>query len=186
MAAHEDVEAQAKTKKMCYYVYWLKKKITSYLLVFKRKISSQTKKHNYLPRPSYQKVRIPSRFLNKKQMARMEEKLLDRLVIHHLVEYLLSATSAVLEAVAALKIRLASSPACSIMMGLWSSNAMKGFLGVSCSAVTCDYVPFTAFLALHEMQKNPTAAAVFAEYESVIEDWEINKKVNVSKMKSFC
>ncbi|KAK4045793.1 hypothetical protein OUZ56_033783 [Daphnia magna] len=63
------------------------------------------------------------------------------------------------------------------MMGLWSSNAMKGFLGVSCSAVTCDYVPFTAFLALHEMQKNPTAAAVFAEYESVIEDWEINKKV---------
>ena len=77
--------------------------------------------------------------------------------------------------------RLASSPACSVMMDLWSSNTMEGFLGVSCSAVTSDYVPFTAFLSLREMPKNHTAAAVFAEYESVIEDWGINKKVKFKK-----
>ncbi|XP_045027125.1 uncharacterized protein LOC116919335 [Daphnia magna] len=53
---------------------------------------------------------------------------------------------------------------------------MEGFLGVSCSAVTCDYEPFTAFLSLREMPKNHTAAAIFAEYESTIEDWEVNKK----------
>ncbi|XP_045027119.1 uncharacterized protein LOC116919331 [Daphnia magna] len=53
---------------------------------------------------------------------------------------------------------------------------MEGFLGVSCSAVPCDYEPFTAFLSLREMPKNHTAAAIFAEYESTIEDWEVNKK----------
>ncbi|KZS07307.1 Uncharacterized protein APZ42_028993 [Daphnia magna] len=254
---------------MSYYVYWLKKKITSYLLVWKRKMFSQKKKHNYLPRPSYQKVRIPSRFLNKAN-GQNGGKTVGQIGMLHRVEYLLSAISVVLVAIipetetlsrksrlnqssmttfmfnqkktsnakkeqldklvtlmickdnlpltilqregfrnlmaaavpdyklpcyermrdtlihnlheevaAAVKKRLASSPACSVMMDFWSSNAMEGFLGVSCSAVTCDYVPFTAFLALREMPKNHTAAAVFAEYESVIEDWEINKKVNV-------
>jgi hypothetical protein len=79
------------------------------------------------------------------------------------------------------KKRLASSPACSVMMDLWSSKSMEGFLGESCSAVTCDYEPFPAFLSLREMPKNHTVAAVFAEYESVIEDWEINKNVKFEK-----
>ncbi|KZS00971.1 Uncharacterized protein APZ42_002521, partial [Daphnia magna] len=57
-----------------------------------------------------------------------------------------------------------------------ATTSMEGFLGVSCSAVTCDYEPFTAFLSLREMPKNHTAAAIFAEYESTIEDWEVNKK----------
>ena len=78
--------------------------------------------------------------------------------------------------------RLASSPACSVMMDLFSSNTMEGFLGVSWFGVTSDYVPFTAFLSLCEMPKNHTAAAAFfLEYESLIEDWEINKKVKFNK-----
>lgn len=32
-----------------------------------------------------------------------------------------------------------------IMLDLWSSNSMAGFMGVSCSSVTADYVPFTCF-----------------------------------------
>lgn len=85
------------------------------------------------------------------------------------------------EVATTVKKRLASSPACSVMMDLWSSKSMEGFLGVSCSAVTCDYEPFTAFLSLREMPKNHTAAAIFAEYESTIEDWEVNKKVKFKK-----
>ena len=47
---------------------------------------------------------------------------------------------------------IASSPACSVMMDLWSSKSIEGFLGgqLFCSAVTCDYEPFTAFLSLRE------------------------------------
>ena len=67
------------------------------------------------------------------------------------------------------------------MIDLWSSKSMERCLGVSCSLVTCDYGPFTAFLSLREMPKNHTAAAVFAEYESVIVDWEINEKVKFKK-----
>ena len=63
------------------------------------------------------------------------------------------------------KKRLASSPTFSVMMDVWSSNAVEGFEGLSCSVVTCDYVTFTTFLSLHEIPKNHTAAAVFVEYE---------------------
>ena len=62
------------------------------------------------------------------------------------------------------------------MMDLWSSNTMTGFLGVSCSSVTKDYIPFAYFLALKEIPKNHTAAAILTEYESVISDWGIDKK----------
>ncbi len=85
------------------------------------------------------------------------------------------------EVATTVKKRLASSPACSVMMDLWSFKSMEGFLGVSCSAVTCDCEPFTTFLSLREMPKNHTASAIFAEYESVIEDWEISKKVKFKK-----
>jgi hypothetical protein len=48
----------------------------------------------------------------------------------------------------AVKKQLESSKMCTIMMYLWSSNTMTGFIGVSCSSVTQNYIPFTCFLAL--------------------------------------
>ncbi len=75
---------------------------------------------------------------------------------------------------------LESSNMCTIMMDLWSSNTMTGFIGVSCSSVTKDYIPFTCFLALKEMPKNHTAAAILAEYEAVIAEWNVDKKVCIN------
>ena len=64
-----------------------------------------------------------------------------------------------------------------IMLDLWSSNSMIGFMGVSCSSVTADYIPFTCFLNMKEMPKNHTAEAIFSESECVVSDWGLNGKV---------
>ncbi|XP_045034373.1 uncharacterized protein LOC123475567 [Daphnia magna] len=66
-----------------------------------------------------------------------------------------------------------------IMLDLWSSNSMVGFMGVSCSSVTADYVPFTCFLNMKEMPSNHTAEAILSESECVVSDWELNGKVVV-------
>ncbi|KZS10217.1 Uncharacterized protein APZ42_025370 [Daphnia magna] len=64
-----------------------------------------------------------------------------------------------------------------IMLDLWSSNSMVGFMGVSCSSVTADYVPFTCFLNMKEMPSNHTAEAIQSKSECVVSDWELNGKV---------
>lgn len=38
-----------------------------------------------------------------------------------------------------------------IMLDLWSYDSMLGFMEVSCSSVTADYIPFTCFLNMKEM-----------------------------------
>jgi len=63
-------------------------------------------------------------------------------------------------------------------MDLWSSKTMRGYLGISCTGVTEDYEPFNAFLTLRPMQGSHTGEAIFAEYESVMKDWNITNKVN--------
>nr|CAH0105858.1 unnamed protein product [Daphnia galeata] len=64
-----------------------------------------------------------------------------------------------------------------IMLDLWSSNSMLGFMGVSFSSVTADYIPFTCFLNMKEMPKNHTAEAILSESECVFSDWGLNGKV---------
>ncbi|KZS07309.1 Uncharacterized protein APZ42_028994 [Daphnia magna] len=64
-----------------------------------------------------------------------------------------------------------------IMLDLWSSNSMVGFMGVSRSSVTADYVPFTCFLNMKEIPSNHTAEAILSESECVVSDWELNGKV---------
>ncbi len=84
--------------------------------------------------------------------------------------------------VCAVRKLLTSCNMCTIMMDLWSSNTMTGFIGVSCSSVTQDYIPFTCSLPLKEMPKNHTAAAILAEYESVISDWDVDKKACINEI----
>ncbi|KAI9552615.1 hypothetical protein GHT06_020482 [Daphnia sinensis] len=64
-----------------------------------------------------------------------------------------------------------------IMLDLWSSNSMVGFMEVSCSSVTADYVPFTCFLNMKEMPSNHTTKVILSESEHVVSDWELNGKV---------
>ena len=59
------------------------------------------------------------------------------------------------------------------------------FIQVSLSGVTTDYVPYTAFLALKEMPKNHTGEAIHAEYERVVEDWDIKSKVRTQSFTIF-
>lgn len=65
----------------------------------------------------------------------------------------------------------------SIKMDIWSSKFMVGYRGISVSAVTSNYIPFPCFLSIREMPKSHTAATIFAEYEHVMEEWNLSKKV---------
>lgn len=78
-----------------------------------------------------------------------------------------------------------TSYSCSIILDIWSSPSMKSYLGVSCSFVTETFVPFTCFLTLKEMPKHHTAAAIFAEYEAIMEEWKISKKVSETSVKQY-
>ncbi|KZS20284.1 Uncharacterized protein APZ42_013065 [Daphnia magna] len=94
------------------------------------------------------------------------------------------------ETKAALRDKLERVNSTSIIMDLWSSKTMRGYLGISCTGVTEDYEPFNASLSLRPMQGRHTGAAIFAEYESVVKEWNITNKVirvmtdNASNMKS--
>ena len=57
---------------------------------------------------------------------------------------------------------------------------MTGFIVVSCSSVTRDYISFTCFLAPKGMAKNHIAVAILTEYEAVIAEWNVDKKACIN------
>jgi hypothetical protein len=60
-----------------------------------------------------------------------------------------------------------------IILDIWSSKQMMGYIGFKCQAVTLDYELVHVFLAMKHMTGRHTAANVFAEYEQTIADWNI-------------
>ncbi|KZS04138.1 Uncharacterized protein APZ42_032965 [Daphnia magna] len=71
-------------------------------------------------------------------------------------------------------------------MDLWSSKTTREYLGISCTGVTEDNEPFNAFLTLRHTQGRHTGAATFAEYKSVVKDWNIiNKSAFSSSLPSW-
>lgn len=77
---------------------------------------------------------------------------------------------------AALRDKLKRVNSTSIIMDLWSSKTTREYLGISCTGVTEDNEPFNAFLTLRHTQGRHTGAATFAEYKSVVKDWNIINK----------
>lgn len=58
-----------------------------------------------------------------------------------------------------------------IILDIWSSKQMMGYIGFKCQAVTQDYELVHVFLGIKHMPGRHTAASVFAEYEQIIEEW---------------
>lgn len=73
--------------------------------------------------------------------------------------------------------KLSKVTSCSIILDLWSSKSMDGFLGFTCSAVTENYESFTCLLACRKVEGSHTGQRILDEYENVTAEWEISEKV---------
>lgn len=81
---------------------------------------------------------------------------------------------------AKLMTKLTECTALTIILDIWSSKNMLGFIGFSCQGVSSNFDPFNSFLTLTQMKGSHTAQAIVAEYEHVIEKWNLPvSKVNV-------
>lgn len=60
-----------------------------------------------------------------------------------------------------------------IMLDIWSSKNMMGYIGFVCNCVNSDFERFTIFLCLKKMTNRHTAENILAEYEQVLLDWNI-------------
>ncbi len=60
-----------------------------------------------------------------------------------------------------------------IILDIWSSKSMMGFIGFTCHAVTKTFERYTLFLGVKRMIGRHTAENILAEYEQMLRDWEI-------------
>ena len=77
----------------------------------------------------------------------------------------------------AVKAKMLESRTCSIMLDLWSSKKMEGYLGVTASGVGSEYDPFTVLLACKKIEGKHTAAKILEEYEEIVQEFELSSKV---------
>ena len=70
-------------------------------------------------------------------------------------------------------VKISECAALSIILDIWSSKNMLGFIGFSCQGVSSTFEPFNAFLTLKQMKGSHTAQAIVAEYEHVVEMWKL-------------
>lgn len=69
--------------------------------------------------------------------------------------------------------KLLECTACSIILDIWSSKSMMGFVGFNLAGVTADYDRILVFLAITKFNGRHTGEAILAEYEEVIRRWKI-------------
>lgn len=61
-----------------------------------------------------------------------------------------------------------------LILDIWSSKRMCGYIGFTLEGVTKQYEIFTAFLCLRQMTGRHTGEAILAEFEDVLKEWGIN------------
>lgn len=61
-----------------------------------------------------------------------------------------------------------------IILDIWSSKNMMGFIGFSCSTVTNDFERQNMFLSMRKLEGRHTADKIFAEYQDTLEEWSIS------------
>ena len=64
-----------------------------------------------------------------------------------------------------------------IILDIWSSKSMMGFIGFTCHAVTNTFERYTLFLGVKRMVGRHTAENILAEYEQMLRDWEIDRSL---------
>jgi hypothetical protein len=64
-----------------------------------------------------------------------------------------------------------------IILDIWSSKSMMGYIGFTCHAVTKEFERYTLFLGVKRMIVRHTAENILAEYEQLLRDWEIDRSL---------
>lgn len=64
-----------------------------------------------------------------------------------------------------------------IILDIWSSKSMMGFIGFTCHAVTKTFERYILFLGVKRMIGRHTAENILAEYEHLLRDWEIDRSL---------
>lgn len=62
-----------------------------------------------------------------------------------------------------------------IILDIWSSRNMMGFIGFTIIVVTRDFERHTLFLCVRQMHGKHTADNILAEFEAVIQEWGISR-----------
>lgn len=73
--------------------------------------------------------------------------------------------------------KLEKSKVVTIIIDLWSSKSMLGFMGTSVAGVTHDYEPFMCLLSIKNLTGSHTGRAILAEYEEIVQEWKLSSKV---------
>lgn len=63
-----------------------------------------------------------------------------------------------------------------LIIDIWSSKRMLGFIGFTIQGVTDNFEIFNAFLCVKQMAGRHTGEAIIAEFEDVLRDWAIDIK----------
>ncbi|KZS01882.1 Uncharacterized protein APZ42_001315, partial [Daphnia magna] len=69
--------------------------------------------------------------------------------------------------------KLAKCSSFSVILDIWSSKNMSGYIGFTCQAVTTDFELFNCFLGVKEMRSRHTADAIIAENEDILQKRDI-------------
>ncbi|KAI9557283.1 hypothetical protein GHT06_017108 [Daphnia sinensis] len=74
---------------------------------------------------------------------------------------------------------LQASTSFTIILDIWSSKNMFGFIGFTCVCVNKEYEKRIVFLGVKRMVKRHTAENILAEYDQVLRDWNISRSKGV-------
>ena len=77
----------------------------------------------------------------------------------------------------ALKAKLDQAKSITVMLDLWSSKAMDGYLGLSCKGVTKEFEPFHGFLDIPKLAGSHTGKAICEVYKRVVKEYNLHNKV---------
>ncbi|XP_045033112.1 uncharacterized protein LOC116932192 isoform X1 [Daphnia magna] len=75
--------------------------------------------------------------------------------------------------------KISQSGSVTLMLDIWSSKRMCGYIGFSLEGVTINYEQFNAFISLRQMTGCHTGEAILAEFEDVLKEWDLNIKTVV-------
>ena len=77
----------------------------------------------------------------------------------------------------ALKAKLDQAKTVTVILDLWSSKAMDGYLGLSCNGVTNEFEPFHGFLDIPKLAGSHTGKAICEVYKRVVKEYNLHNKV---------
>ena len=72
--------------------------------------------------------------------------------------------------------KLAACVSFSIIIDIWSSKSMLGFIGFTCFAVTPDFGLINCFLGLRQVFGSHTSQAILAQYEEIMKEWNLTDR----------